>query len=89
MTYVVVWEDQATSDIDQAWKRASGSSRHQLIVALEHLEAILKDNPAQVGESRDHETRRVVVCGPLVANYSVSERLNIVRVVAARVYGII
>lgn len=86
MTFAVVWEPGATLDIDQAWESSSPATRKQIAEAVEAIAKVLQDTPMQVGESRQSRETRVYSWSPITIHYRVVERLQRVRVFAARVY---
>lgn len=86
MSYVVVWDPEATDDIDGAWESSSQSGKALIINALTEIERLLRMNPLYVGESRGNDCKRVLVSSPVTVYYRVDLEQNFVRVYASRVY---
>ena len=86
MNYVVIWEPDATRDIDLAWEKASDQEGDQLVAALESIQQKLSTDPYQAGESRDYPLERVFIEFPLTVVFRIDRATSQVRVYAAVVW---
>lgn len=87
MNYSLLWNDEATDDVDDAWFDASPQGREQIVASLTVLSNLLCNDPMQVGESRQNAETGVTTHTPITVHFRVIERLKLVRVFAARVYS--
>jgi plasmid stabilization system protein ParE len=81
MDGTVVWLPDAETELAAIW--LSSSERNLVTVAADQIDARLRHDPENVGESRS-EGRRVLIVPPLVAFYRVNPDDRIVRVVHVR-----
>jgi hypothetical protein len=86
VNYVVVWDPDATRDIDTAWEKATDAEREQLISALAVIQQKLSTDPYQAGESREYPLERVFIALPLTVSYRIDRATSQVRVYAAVVW---
>ena len=66
MSYTVVWATTAERKLAELWLDAE--DRNALSAAADQVEAILRANPEQSGESRFSD-RRILIVPPLVVIY--------------------
>ena len=77
MSYQVLWEQEALSELDAIWWSSRDREGLQHVVTRINIE--LTYNPLQAGESRE-ETQRVMFKFPLVVWFRVVERIAEVQV---------
>ena len=77
MNYTVVWMPTAEDRLAQAWIDAA--DRPAVTAAANEMDALLRRDPAAVGESRGEKTRLLIV-PPLIALFEVEEEDRLVRV---------
>lgn len=86
MNYVVVWEPDATRDVDIAWEKATELERERLVASLESIQQTLATNPFQAGESRNNALERVALEFPLTVSFRIERVTSQVRIFAAVVW---
>jgi hypothetical protein len=84
--FVVVWEPDATRDIDLAWASATDQEGERLVAALELIQQKLTTDPYQAGESREYALERVFIAFPLTVSYRIDRSTSQVRAYAAVVW---
>jgi hypothetical protein len=77
VSYTVVWIPEAEAEIARLW--VESSSRSLIAAAVDAMDAALRINPYDVGESRDGN-RRLLIAWPLAASYVIKEQDRIVQV---------
>jgi hypothetical protein len=80
VTFTVVWEKAAEARLASLWI-ASPSERNTITARVAGLEAALRCDPLNVGESRGGN-RRMVIDHPIAMRFTVSEPDRLVRVTA-------
>jgi plasmid stabilization system protein ParE len=80
MNYTVVWSTAAESDLARIWLEAT--NRDRIAAAANSINQRLKNNPEEVGESRE-DGRRICFELPLRVVFRVHPADRIVRVVSA------
>jgi plasmid stabilization system protein ParE len=79
MRFVVVWEPPAEQDLTAIW--LSSRFRYSINQAVDQIEAELKRNPHESGESRDGK-RRIMIAWPLGVSFEIDETRREVRVIS-------
>jgi hypothetical protein len=70
MKYVVIWEPPAERDLTEMW--LGSRWRHAIARAADEIDAVLKREPRDCGESRDGG-RRVMFVWPLGVSFKIDE----------------
>jgi len=86
VNYNIEWDLGILRDFTAYWEQLSKSQQRTVMDTLDDTDRMLKSNPWEVGESRHTDSFRVIISLPLVLTYQIDNRLNIVRVVDAKVY---
>jgi hypothetical protein len=84
--FVVIWEPDATRDIDLAWEKATDQEGERLVAALESIQQKLSTDPFQAGESREYPLERVFIAFPLTVSFRIDRATSQVRIYAAVVW---
>ena len=77
MIFTVVWESRAEQRLTSIW--LDSRYRHIITQAAAAIDQILRENPADQGESRDRLTR-ILIIAPLGVLFEVSQSDRIVHV---------
>ena len=77
--FVLVWTEHALDDLADAWVAADPATRERIEAGINRLNAELRDNPNEVGESRP-DNRRIGFAGPLVVIFRIDMNARVVRV---------
>lgn len=85
MIFTVIWEPRAEERLTAIWL----DSRYRLIItqAAAAIDEILRENPADQGESRDQHTR-ILFVAPLGVLFEVSQSDRIVHVLDVWMFGV-
>ncbi len=81
MSYTVTWKQSATDQLAEIWIAAR--DRRAVAIAADTLDAALRADPRQHGESRGGTTRLVIV-PPLAVVYEISEADRRVEILSVR-----
>lgn len=81
MSYLVAWKPSAADRLAEVW--LSAPDRAAVTAAADALDAALRGDPHQYGESRGGSTRMVVV-PPLAVVYEVIDADRLVEVLSVR-----
>jgi plasmid stabilization system protein ParE len=81
MRYTVVWKKSAADRLAEIWMAAA--DRGAVSVAADNIDAALRNNPLECGESRDENTR-ILIVPPLAVLYEVDQADRRVTVLAIR-----
>ena len=84
--YGLIWIDEAMDQLADAFVAATTKDRERIAASIESLNLLMRDDPFEVGESRDGTFR--IAFSPLVSiifNVSTSEQL--VKVILMKRYG--
>ena len=84
MKYTVVWKPAAERQLARLWTGAPDAAA--IAAAADKIDALLKRNPWNQGESRS-ATRRVTIERPLVTFFEISEADKLVEVLHVRKIG--
>ncbi len=87
MSFIVVWDAETASDIDEAIEQTPSGSKQPIYDAVEKIDRLLRENALQIGGSRSTGIERVFTHSPRTAHYRVTDRLKLVRVFSVSVYG--
>ena len=79
MKYTVVWKSTAQQMLAELW--LSATDRQIVANAADRIDALLRENPAGVGESRDGEAR-ILLVQPLGVDYRLHPDDQLVNVIA-------
>jgi hypothetical protein len=79
MSYTVVWMPEAESQLARIW--LNSRLRNAIQEAADRIDAELRSNPHDCGESRDIG-RRVMYVGPVGALFEINESSHQVRVLS-------
>lgn len=85
--FTLVWTEYALHDLADMWHAADAALQVRIEAALQELEAAVRQDPDQVGESRDAETRRIAFSTPVVIVFQIDRPALTVRVNHTRLYG--
>ncbi len=77
MKYTVVWIPEAEAEITRLW--IDGRGRSLVAAAVDAMDRQLRDDPLEVGESRDGN-RRLLIYWPLAISYVVKDADRVVQV---------
>jgi hypothetical protein len=77
--FALVWTEHALDDLADVWVAVDPPTRDRIEAAINRLNADLRDDPNEVGESRDNK-RRIAFAGPLVVVFQVNDVARVVRV---------
>ncbi|MGH7134719.1 MAG: hypothetical protein ACREHD_03205 [Pirellulales bacterium] len=75
----VEWLQSALDDLANAWLKADSSGRRQITFAASQIEAALRNDPEDQGESRT-EGRRIVFVEPLAGVFRVDSVNRLVAI---------
>ena len=87
MNFTVIWRRRATDNLADAVVVAleSGRGSEAITAASARIDALLRNNPSDVGESRpNHE--RVVIDAPLTVYFEVNTEERVVIVLSVRYF---
>lgn len=84
--FTLTWRDKVLNDLAALYVAASIEERQRMAGAVAGLNARLRADPLDVGESRDGNTR-VAVIALLVVTFVADKSARTVRVVNVRRYG--
>ncbi|HYH66275.1 MAG TPA: hypothetical protein VD866_16400 [Urbifossiella sp.] len=84
--YALMWLDEVLNDLAAIYVAATAEERQRMAGAVAGLNARLRSDPQDVGESRDGDTR-VAVVALLVVTFVVDVGPRTVRVANVRRYG--
>ncbi len=85
MTYRIVWGLKVLQRFTAAWEQLDRETKRAVENALDEVDILLSVMPKPVGESRNTETRRILLHLPIVVEYRVDDDRRIVFIVAARI----
>jgi plasmid stabilization system protein ParE len=77
--FALVWTEHALDDLADVWVAVDPPTRDRIEAAIHRLNADLRQNPNEVGESRDGN-RRIGFAGPLIVVFRVDMNARTVRV---------
>jgi hypothetical protein len=83
MIYTIVWDIDAERELTRIW--LSSRFRHAIRDAADQIDAALRQNPNQCGESRD-AGRRIMLVSPRGVLFHVDESQRQVRVLSVWSY---
>jgi plasmid stabilization system protein ParE len=75
----LVWTEHALDDLADVWVAVDPATRDRIEAGINQLNADLRQNPNEVGESRDNN-RRIGFAGPLIVVFRVDAKARTVRV---------
>ena len=84
MNFTVVWKPDAEDQLAQIWLDAE--HRDAVSAAANHIERALRTTPLTLGESRNEQTR-VVVVPPLAVHFEVRNEDRIVFVLTVHQFS--
>jgi hypothetical protein len=82
VSYSVRWNRRALDALAEIWL-ANPAERNEINHAAESIDRLLRVNPTAQGESRDDD-QRVLFMPPLVIDFIVDDKNEVVRVVKIR-----
>ncbi len=80
MNYAVEWNPSAMEAINRLWQLTS--NRDAILRAMWDIEAALRDDPHDVGESRPDD-RRITYATPLGVRFEIDDAVFQVKIIAA------
>jgi len=70
--YVVEWVNEAVRELAEIWVNSDSPERARITSAVTLLDRLLRDEPAEQGESRDGEDR-ITFAAPLGISYEIDQ----------------
>ena len=84
--YGLIWLDEAMDQLADAFVAATTKDRERIAASIESLNLLMRDDPFEVGVSRDGTFR--IAFSPLVSIiFNVSKSEQLVKVILMKRYG--
>jgi len=87
VSFHIEWQPATLRQFADEWDQLDQARQREVMDGLDDTDQLLQTKPMLVGESRDVESKRILIHTPLSIVYRVDLRLQRVTIVGARILG--